>query len=717
MAVFGRQARARRRVSEGLQGSASWQVLAGKAWVCPMCAQVAQDAFPDALDARIDAALEHLEGSCPGWKGGEGAEKPLADVRKAAAVRDLRRRVKTELVRSPSWQLIDSTRQWYCPYCGEGTGVVVPADRRMTEDVLMTIVGHVEGCYAHRHGQQEKPLAHLKGIVKFSNQARRLAENVRKKLEGDPAWRRKDARSRWVCPYCLQAQEHIDLSSNLLMFENAPRLIARHLAAGCAEFKAGAQPKPLDAPERPPPSLQPSKAAEPVSEVGSGAARVLDTGSHGTRGGRLPSGRTPAVTGAIAGAAGRKDPHAPIPDTDPSGVAQRRREGAPPQPQQAGRPSARLPAQGDGRLAVPVDSGKLPALAPSDTGKLQQDDTARWGRDALFAGKGTTLRDLESSGELLLIDDPEVRRITARAAELDPREGSSGGGGGPRPSTARRPAHEWRKEIEQELARVRSLAPGGSGEHASPFGPGDPGGEDELRALARTLRLTERGVDVRRLLLPASPPRGDWVDLVDLGGDQLGLLAGGVLGDEPEGPLLAAMARNLARQALVRDADPRDVLRRVNAELFPDLDGRVFVGALCGLIDLQRLTLRVARAGLSSPLLVNPARQGGFGVLHTEGMVMGIDRGPIFDGALEARSFELARGDLLVLFTNGLLDARGAAAREEFGLERMHTLTRRYGGHEVEYFTDKFKEYFDLFVADPALRTTDVAVAAVKWVP
>ena len=46
----------------------------------------------------------------------------------------------------------------------------------------------------------------------------------------------------------------------------------------------------------------------------------------------------------------------------------------------------------------------------------------------------------------------------------------------------------------------------------------------------------------------------------------------------------------------------------------------------------------------------------------------------------------------------------------------MHDLARRYGGHEVDYFTDKFREYFDLFVHDPALRTTDVCVAALKWV-
>lgn len=711
MAVFGRQARARRRVVEGLQGSLSWQVLVGgRAWVCPMCAQVALDSLPADADARVEAVLQHLEGSCPGWKGGDGPERPLAEVRKVASVRELRGRVKAELVKSPSWQLIDSTRQWYCPYCGEGTGVIVPADRRMTEDVLLAIVGHVDGCYAHRHGQQEKPLAHLKAIVKYANQSRRLAENVRKKLEGDPAWRRKDARSRWVCPYCLQAQEHIDLSSNLLMFENAPRLIARHLAAACADFKAGAQPKPLDAPERPNLALvpgpgEPITAAPRPSGSGRAAAEPVDENAAG-----------------------------PIPDTDPSGVAaaRRREAGRAPGPVtgRSGRLAPIAESGSSGKLPVPIDSGKLPALPPSDAGKV---DLARsdqvWGRDALFVphGRGTTLRDLESSGELLLIDDPEVRRLTSRA-EPDgsssarhpaptpsgrlPRAAASEGAPPPRGSTGRRPVHEWRREIEQELARVRSLAPGGSGEHVVAF---EPGGEEELRTLARTLRLNERGVDVRRLVQPASPPRGDFIDLVDLGGDQLGILAGGVLGDEPEGPLVAAMAHNLARQALTRDADPRDVLRRVNAELFPDLDGRVFVALLCGTIDLQRLTLRLARAGLAAPVLVNPARQGRFGVLQTEGMVLGIDRGPIFDTSLEARTFELARGDLLVTFTPGLLEAR-SPTREEFGIERMHQLARRYGGHEVDYFTDKFKEYFDLFAQDAAPRTTDVCVAAIKWV-
>lgn len=710
MGVFGNrgQARARKRVQDGLAASAAWQVaVGGKGWVCPFCAQAALDALPDKTEARVDAVLEHLEGACPGWKGGEGAERPLADMKKTAALRELRRRTKTELVQNPAWQLIDATRQWYCPYCGEGTSVLVSADKRMTEDVLMAIVGHVDGCYAHRHGQSEKPLAHLKAIVKYSNQSRRLAENVRKKLEGDPAWRRKDARSRWVCPYCLQSQEHVDLSSNLLMFENAPRLIAKHLAAACAEFKAGAQPKPLEAPERTPTLVLPPN--EPLGLV----AR--------------PSGRLPKLT---------PEPRDAIPDTDPAGVASRKRDSVraevPPQKGRSGRLTALDPVRveqqsSSGKLPLPVDSGKLPALpdSKSDAGRVEKKNDA-WGRDGLVAAtKGTTLRDLESSGELLLIDDPDVRKMTARTPDERPgpsrqterpserpseRMGGSETGSAVR-STGRRPASEWRREIEAELARVKSLAPAGSGEHMPPL---DLGSEEELRSLSKTLRFVERRVEVRRLLLPASAPRGDFIDLRDLGGDQLGVVAGGVLGDEPEGPLVAAMARNMARQALVRDADPGAVLRRTNGELFPDLDGRVYVALLCGIIDMQRLTFTVARAGMSAPLMVNPARPGQFGVMQTEGMIMGIDRGPIFDSTLETRTFDLARGDQLVLFTNGLAEARGPT-REEFGIERMHNLARRYGGHEADYFTDKFREYFDLFMQDPTQRSTDVVVAAIKW--
>ncbi len=90
---------------------------------------------------------------------------------------------------------------------------------------------------------------------------------------------------------------------------------------------------------------------------------------------------------------------------------------------------------------------------------------------------------------------------------------------------------------------------------------------------------------------------------------------------------------------------------------------------------------------------------------------MGIDKGPLFDSSLEVRSVELHPGDLIVLFTKGVIEGRGAA-REEFGIYRMHQLIERYGTHEVAYFTDKFQEYFNLHVQ--RRRDTDACVIALR---
>jgi sigma-B regulation protein RsbU (phosphoserine phosphatase) len=49
---------------------------------------------------------------------------------------------------------------------------------------------------------------------------------------------------------------------------------------------------------------------------------------------------------------------------------------------------------------------------------------------------------------------------------------------------------------------------------------------------------------------------------------------------------------------------------------------------------------------------------------------MGFDEGPVFDAMLEETELDLAAGDLLALYTDGITEAANAAG-EEFGRDRM----------------------------------------------
>jgi hypothetical protein len=668
--LFGANARGRlrKRVERDLSATPAWQVVTAGRWVCPYCAT---PALKVSGSAEVEAVLDHLE-ECADHQGGEGRERPLAELRRVAAQRELRRRVKRSLVSNPSWQLIDFSQRWFCPFCGDPTNVTVPRDRKMTEETLQGILGHVQSCYGYDRGKgKEKPFAHLKSTVKYHNQSRKLAENVRRKLEGDPAWRRKDPSSRWICPYCMEPQSHIDLSSNLLMFENAPSLIAKHLAAGCEQFRSGGHPRPL--------------APGEVTKSGAGPALELAPGSGVGMTPEAAPIRPPPSQRSSTSREGLLD--APIPDTDPHGL---------------GRPSRRVKPAPEPTLLPPKPRAQQPEGDSTPSGRYRK---TLWGADGVAAGgrtRGTTLRQLEESGEFTLINDPEVRSLT--------------GGPGPRESgsDARsvKSVDRWRREIEEELKQVRSLSPLARSGELSALSGSQSDEADPDAGLARRLGFADRGVELRRIEYRASTPRGDFVEALELGPDRIALVAGGVAGEDAEAALISALVRNLIRAHAGPNQDPGTVLQRVNADVFGDLDGRSLVAVTYVLIDLVGHRGRLARAGATAPVLVNPARNPSLVPLDCEGMVMGIDRGPIFDSSLEVRSLELRRGDTLVLFTKGIIEARGSQ-RKEFGLGRMHRLIERYGTHEAAYFVDKFREYFGMHVPSDR-RAVDGAVLAFR---
>jgi serine phosphatase RsbU (regulator of sigma subunit) len=93
-------------------------------------------------------------------------------------------------------------------------------------------------------------------------------------------------------------------------------------------------------------------------------------------------------------------------------------------------------------------------------------------------------------------------------------------------------------------------------------------------------------------------------------------------------------------------------------------------------------------------------------------MVMGIDRGPIFDTTVQSRTFDLAPGDLVVFLSAGILEVRNPG-REELGLERVHGAIQRYGNHEAEYLVHKLGQVLEDWSrgSEPG---ADACVAALK---
>lgn len=225
-----------KRVAAAVDDDARWKIrILADHWLCPFCADVGVSGEIDAsdLERRI---VSHLTNDCPRFEGGEPT-LTLRDLKRRAVEVAVRLQARRNLGRSASWSLVDADHRWVCPYCAKPTEVPI-----LTEpgpEVAEPVEAHLLACAGYREGRgKERPLAALKKVCQIASRARQLIEPIRRRIAHDPQWRQRDANNRWVCPYCRQSVEHIDIATSLLLYETAPGQVAKHLVKACPEFRA-----------------------------------------------------------------------------------------------------------------------------------------------------------------------------------------------------------------------------------------------------------------------------------------------------------------------------------------------------------------------------------------------------------------------------------------------------------------------------------------------
>lgn len=192
--------------------------------------------------------------------------------------------------------------------------------------------------------------------------------------------------------------------------------------------------------------------------------------------------------------------------------------------------------------------------------------------------------------------------------------------------------------------------------------------------------------EVQRILLPSEPPvvegfdvagtnlaaryvSGDYFDYIPLDADRCGVVIADVSGKGIPAALLMAMTRTALRLLAKSDASPAEVIRRLNAQLYPDIREDMFISLAYVVLDRRSGELRLVRAGHDAPLLYRAADKSVTKV-NPPGMAVGIDSGGAFNRVTNDFSLVLEPGDCLVLFTDGVTEAQDRNG-DEFGLEAM----------------------------------------------
>jgi serine phosphatase RsbU (regulator of sigma subunit) len=166
---------------------------------------------------------------------------------------------------------------------------------------------------------------------------------------------------------------------------------------------------------------------------------------------------------------------------------------------------------------------------------------------------------------------------------------------------------------------------------------------------------------------------GDFYDLFEIGGGSFGVMIGDVCGKGADAAALTALARYTLRATAMREPSPAETLRTLNEAMLQQRGERRFCTVLYARFDPTPTGMRVTMAAGGHPLPIALRA----GARATEAGRPGTLLGVVSDPELEDAVLDLEPGDTLVLYTDGVTEAR--APKRVWG---MNDLAGFVGQHE-----------------------------------
>ena len=236
--------------------------------------------------------------------------------------------------------------------------------------------------------------------------------------------------------------------------------------------------------------------------------------------------------------------------------------------------------------------------------------------------------------------------------------------------------------------------------------------EHQLRLELNEAREIQRGLMPRRMpnvngfslasaWQPAHDVSGDYLAAFKFNESRVGLCVADVAGKGLPAALLMSNMQAALKSLASETISPSELCEKLNRLMCSNTPLRKFVSCFYGDLDIFNRTMTFTNAGHNPPFLMR--RNGECIRLDDGGCVIGA----FGESQFIQRAIRFDEGDKLLLFTDGVTEARNASG-EEFGEERLQQILRSYRGQNAAelrtIILEEVKEYCgDNFDDDAAL--------------
>ena len=166
---------------------------------------------------------------------------------------------------------------------------------------------------------------------------------------------------------------------------------------------------------------------------------------------------------------------------------------------------------------------------------------------------------------------------------------------------------------------------------------------------------------------------GDYYDYIPIDPDRLAVIIADVSGVGVSASLLMASLRGALLERFPTTVDLSDLTSKLNDFVYASSDSQCFISFFLGVLDRRSHELAYVNAGHNPPLLVDAAGQ--VRSLGSTGLCLGM----LPAQAYEERKASLAPGEVLGLYTDGIVESRKAGETEEYGDGRLADKLRELG--------------------------------------
>ncbi|MFA5478407.1 MAG: SpoIIE family protein phosphatase [Candidatus Muiribacteriota bacterium] len=221
--------------------------------------------------------------------------------------------------------------------------------------------------------------------------------------------------------------------------------------------------------------------------------------------------------------------------------------------------------------------------------------------------------------------------------------------------------------------------------------------ENELKVAAKIQKMflprenpLVPGLELSHINIPTFEVGGDYIDFLWHNNSNLGISIGDVSGKGIPASLIMALTKSIVKSNVTLYDSPKELLEKINYELLTEIEGHRFVTMAFGFYNWETRKLEIAKAGHNPPLIFK--KSGEIISINPQGLFLGMFR----DCIIRQEEYNLDVGDVLVLYTDGVIDAEDSKG-VNFGLKKMEKIIRDNIEKSPEEIKDKLIKKLENF--------------------